>query len=278
MNGGVREGGACAFRGDAPIDAWPLADRGIAYGDGLFETMRAHAGRVPWWSRHWSRLERGAQRLGLALPERDRVENEAHRLLDGAGGVLKLVVTRGSGGRGYAPPADAAPAWMLSRHALPDAAPVDGLVLRWCTLRLGVQPALAGIKHCNRLEQVLARAEWSDARVHEGLLMDADGHVVCATAANLFALLDGHWCTPPVDRCGVAGVCREWAADRLDAREARLSAGDVEQADALFVCNAVRGILPVARLGDRAWPPHPRVTALRMRLAAEHPAFALESS
>jgi 4-amino-4-deoxychorismate lyase len=277
MNDLAHEGGVCAFRGEAPIDAWPLADRGVAYGDGLFETMRAHGGRVPWWSRHWTRLERSAQRLGLALPGRGCVEVEAHRLLDGGGGVLKLVVTRGSGGRGYAPPVDVEPTWMLSRHPLPDAAPVGGLVLRWCTLRLGVQPALAGIKHCNRLEQVLARAEWSDPDVHEGLLMDTDGHLVSATAANVFALQDGRWVTPSIDRCGVAGVCREWAADRLGAREVRLTAGDIEQADALFVCNAVRGILPVARLGDRAWPPHPEVAALRMRLAAEHPAFALES-
>lgn len=278
MNSDAHEGDAIAFRGGARINAWPLKDRGAAYGDGLFETMRAHAGAVPWWSRHWARLERGAQRLGLALPERRCVEDEARRLLDGRNGVLKLVVTRGSGGRGYAPPVDVEPTWALSRHPLPDALPADGLMLRWCALRLGVQPALAGIKHCNRLEQVLARAEWSDPDVHEGLLTDIDGHVVCATAANLFVLSGGRWRTPAVDRCGVAGVCRGWAFERLDAREARLSRRDVERADALFVCNAVRGILPVARLGDRAWPSHPQVRALRERLAGEHPAFALESS
>lgn len=277
MNRPVHDVDAIAFQGGARSEAWPLTDRGAAYGDGLFETMRAHAGEVPWWGRHWERLARGAQRLCIALPGRERVEGEALRLLEGRNGVLKLVVTRGSGGRGYAPPAEAEPTWALSRHSLPDASPIGGLVLRWCALRLGVQPALAGIKHCNRLEQVLARAEWTDLDVHEGLLLDTDGHVVCATAANVFVLRDGRWHTPAVDRCGVAGVCRAWALERLDADVRRLSMADVEQADAVFVCNAVRGILPVARLGDRAWPSHPQVRALRERLAAEHPAFALES-
>lgn len=278
MSGRARGPDAVVFRGATRIDAWPPDSRGVAYGDGLFETMRAQAGKVPWWDGHWARLERGAQRLAIPLPPRDGVEAAVQRLLDGGSGVIKLLVTRGSGGRGYASSNDAEPVWSLSRHPLPDAPPADGIVLRWCALRLGIQPALAGIKHCNRLEQVLARAEWSGPDVHEGLLRDVDGRVVCATAANVFVLVAGRWHTPRVDRCGVAGVCRAWAIERLDAVETHLSKVDVERADAVFVCNAVRGILPVARLGDRAWPPHPQVRALRERLAAEHSAFALELS
>lgn len=277
MIGARDPGHAVVYRGDARVEAWPIDSRGVAYGDGLFETMRAHDGVVPWWNAHWARLERGAQRLRVRLPDRTRVEIAMSALLDGGSGVIKLLVSRGSGGRGYAPSGDAEPVWALSRHACPDAPPSDGLVLRWCALRLGVQPALAGIKHCNRLEQVLARAEWTDPGVHEGLLRDVEGRVVCATAANVFVRLNGRWRTPRVDRCGVAGVCRGWAIDRLDAVETDLTAADVEGADALFVCNAVRGILPAVRLGDRAWPAHPDLRALRARLAAEHPAFALES-
>lgn len=278
MSGASDPGHAVVFSGDVRIEGWPLDSRGVAYGDGLFETMRAHRGVVPWWDAHWARLERGAQRLRLRLPERRRAETAMAGLLDGGSGVVKLLVARGSGGRGYAPAVDAEPVWSLSRHVLPDAPPTDGLVLRWCALRLGVQPALAGIKHCNRLEQVLARAEWADPGVHEGLLRDVEDRVVCATAANVFALLGSRWCTPRVDRCGVAGVCRAWAIERLGAVETHLTRADIEGADAVFVCNAVRGILPVARLGDRAWTPHPQLHVLRERLAAEHPAFALESS
>lgn len=272
------------FVGDAPVSCVPADDRGIAYGDGLFETMRAHAGDAPWWDTHWARLRRGAERLHLSLPEEARVRAEARQLLEGGDHVLKLLVTRGSADRGYAPVADAAPTWMLSRHELPPPVPRGGIALRWCRTRLAVQPALAGLKHCNRLEQVLARAEWSDAigldRVaDEGLMCSSEGDVVCATAANLFVLAAGRWITPPIDRCGVAGACRERimaglrAAD-MPAKETRLRVADVETADAVFLCNAVRGILPVARLGERIWQPHPRVDALREGLAAIHPGFA----
>ena len=125
----------------------------------------------------------------------------------------------------------------------------------------------------NRLEQVLARGEWSDPGIDEGLLRDMDGNAVSATAANVFVLRDDGWHTPHVDRCGVAGVCRAWMLSASGARETRLGVDEVETADAVVLCNAVRGILPVARLGDRAWPPHPEVRALRQHLAGVHPAF-----
>ena len=107
-------------------------------------------------------------------------------------------------------------------------------------------------------------------------MRSAEGDVVSATAANLFVLHEDRWTTPVVDRCGIAGVCREWAIDALQARQARLAVTEVEAADAVFLCNAARGILPVARLGARVWRPHPQVAQLRRRLAAEHPAFATE--
>jgi 4-amino-4-deoxychorismate lyase len=257
------------------MNALAPGNRGLAYGDGLFETMRAHRGALPWWDAHWARLAHGAGRLGITLPGRDRVLEEATALFgDGGDGVLKLLVVRAGTARGYSPAASASepPAWQLSRHPLPP--PSAGLRLRWCETRLAVQPLLAGIKHCNRLEQVLARAECDSAGCDEGLVRDSDGHVVSATAANLFVLHGGAWTTPPLDRCGVAGVCRAHLLGALEARERRLSVADVESADAILLCNAVRGILPVAGLGPRDWPPHPAVAAARARLAQLHAGFA----
>jgi 4-amino-4-deoxychorismate lyase len=262
------------FRGDQRVDAVSPLDRGLAYGDGLFETMRAWCGDVPWWDRHWARLAHGAQVLGIALPYEARVRAELRGLLDGAGagGVAKLLLTRGEGARGYAP-RDVAPTWVLSRHDAPP--PRARIRVRWCDTPLAIQPRLAGLKHCNRLEQVLARAEWpSGEGADEGLMLDAGGNVASAIAGNLFILADGQWRTPRLDRCGVHGVMRGWAMPVLGAVEARLGPADVEAADALFVCNAVRGILEIERLGDRTWSPHPQVAALRQRLAADHPAFA----
>lgn len=270
------------FRGDTRFDAIAATDRGVAYGDGLFETMRAHQGGLPWWDAHWSRLQRGADRLRLALPDQTQVRHEAEALLAGNDAVLKLIVTRGSGGRGYAPEADAVSSWIISRYPLPSAAPTEGIVLRWCGARLAIQPLLAGIKHCNRLEQVLARAEWNDRTVAgadaiEGLMRSTDGNVVCATAANLFVLRQGRWLTPRVDRCGVAGICRDWLLGETGAAEVRLDVTDVEAADAVFLCNAVRGILPVAKLDGLTWHLHPRIVALRNRLAAAHPGFVVDN-
>lgn len=265
------------FQGAERLPCLPPFDRGQAYGDGLFETMRAHHGQLPWWDAHWARLAQGAQRLRLALPEPRQVRAEALGLLDGADAVLKLILTRGPGGRGYAA-GDSAPVWTLSRHPLPPPLRAGGLNLRWCQLRLAAQPALAGLKHCNRLEQVLARAEWDDPAVDEGLLCDDEGRVVCATAANVFALCDGQWITPPLDRCGVEGVCRRTVLELLGPAEARvapLPPARLECAEAVFLCNAVRGILPVARLGERQWAPHPAVAGLRRRLGAAHPAFVV---
>jgi len=270
---------ARVFVGDTRSDAIAANDRGLAYGDGLFETLRAHRGDVPWWTAHWERLQTGAERLGIALPREDQVLAEAKDLLDGGDAVLKLIVTRGSGGRGYAPCAGAASAWIVSKHPLPSEPSADGIVLRWCETRLAVQPRLAGIKHCNRLEQVLARAEWNrpgarDTDAAEGLMLDMGGDVVSATAANVFVLCGDGWVTPRLDRCGVAGVCRAWVLREIGATESRLAVTDVESADAIFLCNAVRGILPVAKLAGREWPPHPRIAAVRRRLAAAHPGFA----
>ena len=267
------------FVGERQVDAVPADDRGLAYGEGLFETMRTHGGDVPWWEAHWDRLAQGAARLGVPLPRKALVRDAATHLLGSGDGVLKLLLTRGSGARGYAPSGDAEPTWMLSTHPLPTPTRPGGLHLRWCTLRLAHQPRLAGLKHCNRIEQVLARGEWPAAgepggdAFDEGLLLDVDGNVAGATAANVFVFADGQWRTPPVDRCGVAGTCRAWLL-RQGAVERPLLPADVESADGVVLCNAVRGILPVARLGARAWPSHPAVAALSHRFAAAHPAFA----
>ena len=268
------------FSGHERLPNIPVAHRGLSYGDAVFETMRVHAGQVPWWPRHWARLCRGAAVLRLPLPDPQQVLDESRRLFaDGGDGILKLHLSR-AGHRGYAPTADAKPVWMLMRGVLPDAPSAAGLMLRWCSTTLAVQPLLAGIKHGNRLEQVLARLEWTDPATDEhvandGLLCDTDGRVVSAISANLFVLQDGYWSTPPVDRCGVAGVCREWALQALPASERILQRDDVLAADAVFLCNAVRGILPVRQLGQRVWPPHPAIGRAQALLAQAHPGFAV---
>ena len=262
------------FSGECEVAGIDPANRGLAYGDGLFETMRVHHGALPLWPRHLARLREGAQRLGIVLPSLDVVEARiAEVIADCDGGVLKLLLTRGEGGRGYAPPVDALPTWMLSLHPSP-ASPTAALRVLWCETRLALQPALAGIKHCNRLEQVLARAEAEAAGCDEGLLRDSAGNAISATSANLLVLRDGRWLTPPVYACGVAGVLRGWLLEQGLADVAQLAPAQVESADALALCNAVRGILPVASLGARAWAPHPALAELQGELAMAYPMYS----
>ncbi len=252
-------------------------DRGLAYGDGVFETMLVHRGEPVWWSEHWSRLLRGARVLGIQVPDEILVRRECGILVgDAERAVLKVILTRGNGGRGYAAEEKQAPTVVLSRHEAP-AAELEPITLRWCKTAMAIQPALAGIKHLNRLEQVLARAEWNDPQIADGIMCDTEDRVVCATSANIFALIGGRWLTPGVARCGVAGTARAWVlANASGAAEADLNSAEISRADALFLCNAVRGILPVRRLGLREWTGHESMTRLRRQLADSHPAFAIQ--
>jgi len=264
------------WRGEERVDAVDPRDRGLAYGDGLFETMRVHEGRVVWWQAHRQRLARGGEVLHIAMPDADFLCRQVDAIAaDCADGVLKLTITRGIGERGYAVSAAATPTLALALSDVPPPRPPAGLTLRWCDTRWAIQPPLAGIKHLNRLEQVLARAEWSDPAIHEGLVCDTAGRVVSATAANLFVRRDGRWLTPPVRDCGIAGTCRDWLLRHVPgAAEAELRPADVESAPAIILCNAVRGILPVAALGERRWLPDEATARLVAVLAEAEPAFA----
>lgn len=263
---------SAAYIGCDRLDAVSIGNRGLNYGDGLFETMRVHRSELPLWPQHLARLQQGAGRLGIAMPDLDFIEARIADMLSAVeSGVLKLLLTRGEGGRGYAPPVDAVPTWMLSLQPLPVSQ--GTLRVHVCETRLATQPALAGIKHCNRLEQVLGRAEAVRAECDEGLMQDTAGNPVCATSANLLVLRDGRWRTPPVEACGVAGVLRGWLLAQGLVQVSAVAVGEILDADAVALCNAVRGILPVRALGAREWSPHPATGELQARLAMAYPMF-----
>lgn len=246
-------------------------DRGLLYGDGLFETCLAINGTVALWPRHMQRLLDGCRRLQLEPPDAGVLATELAQLTAGHERVVvRITITRGSGPRGYAPHGAQRPTRILSASGMPADADVwlpAAMRLRWCTTRLPIQPALAGIKHLNRLEQVLARAEWQYGDMDEGLLRSMDGSVVCATAANLFIVSGGRIITPPLGDNGVAGVMRAQLMDMVQVDEQVLVVDDVMQADELFLTNAVRGIMPVATLAGRHWVSGAVTAALMARCA-----------
>jgi 4-amino-4-deoxychorismate lyase len=243
-------------------------DRGLSYGDGLFETIRFVGGVAPLLSRHMQRLCESGERLQLPVPDAALLLREALIVADGLDqAVVRITVTRGLGERGYAPPAVPQPTRVVSAFAAPvmqGDAYIHGIRLRWCETRLALQPLLAGMKHLNRLEQVLARAEWSDPSVADGLMCDTDSSVIAATMANLFAVVDGALVTPSVARCGVAGVARaEILATQAAVHVGNLSRKDLLRADEVFLSSSVRGILPVQAVDDTVYVPGPVTRALQ---------------
>lgn len=243
-------------------------DRGLTYGDGLFETIR-FVGRVaPLWSRHMRRLQESCARLQLPCPEPDELWQEAQAVVHGLlpQAVVRITVTRGVGERGYALPTAPHPTRVVAAFPMPVLSTDDylhGLRMRLCDTRLAMQPRLAGIKHLNRLEQVLARAEWSDPAIAEGLLCDGAGRVISAIMANLFAVIDGELVTPLLDHCGVGGVAR---AEVLAVREVQvreLPLGELWQASELFLSSSVRGVVPVRMVDDKTFAPGPVAYAMQ---------------
>jgi 4-amino-4-deoxychorismate lyase len=253
-----------------------VTDRGLQYGDGLFETMAIHDGRVTLLERHMARLGRGLVALGIDLPPALGIAEEiASRVASTNRGVAKLIVTRGAAGRGYQVAARVPASWILALSDWPahyaDLAK-QGVTLRLCRQSLALQPSLAGIKHLNRLEQVLARSEWSEPDIAEGLMRDAAGHLVCGTMSNVFIVRRGQIMTPRLDQCGVRGVMREvimeYAGGQgIGIKEQTLTLEDALGADELFLSNALFGIWPARQFEHREYPKQSLARKLRSGLA-----------
>ena len=255
-----------------PADTLAVSDRGLAYGDGVFRTLLVRQGHPVCWRRHYRKLARDCAALAIPCPADDLLAGElaqaAHRLGEG---VAKIIVTRGTGPRGYAPPRPAAATRIVMASALPRY-PAEfarsGVRLHLCRTRAAWQPQLAGVKHLNRLENVLARAEWDDAAVPEGLMLDADDNVVGGTMTNLFVVEGDGLVTPELSRCGVAGVARERILDAARARgtacrEERVPLSRVYDATEVLLVNSVIGVWPATECGGRSW--RPGAAALRVR-------------
>ncbi|HUR41632.1 MAG TPA: aminodeoxychorismate lyase [Verrucomicrobiae bacterium] len=256
----------------------PLAlHRGLAYGDGVFRTCLIYDSHVIDLEEQIRKLTNDAAALDLKSPSPDVLALEARELARGrASGVLKILLMRAGGERGYRSRTRQADR-LLCRSSAPSFPATywgQGVRVVRTGFRLAAQPALAGIKHLNRLEQVLASRELP-ADAAEGLVNDANGDPVSGTRTNLFWVEDGVVRTPPLDHCGVAGLMRQKVLEAAQAlgiavRVARGAWQDVESAPEAFVTNSVIGLWPVASFGERRWAaPGPVTSALSAHLA--HP-------
>ncbi len=255
----------------------PVADRGLQYGDGLFETLALRNGEPLLWARHIQRLEDGCRRLGLPAPEAGLLRGEVAQIAGtDVRSVAKIILTRGAAGRGYRPDVSANATRIvqcLPWPTHPDDAAKVGVAVRWCATRLARQPRLAGMKHLNRLEQVLARAEWQDDYA-EGLMCDMDGLVIEGTRTNLFVVCaDGTVVTPDLSQSGVAGVMRAQVLESATAMGMRcvvraVTADMVESARELFLTNSLIGIWPIRRIEAKHYVVGPISQTLQAALHA----------
>lgn len=257
---------------DDPLHAIAVEDRGLQYGDGVFETALLVNGHVRFIEQHLHRLALGCERLGIVPPDLALLRSDVQRLSGSAPrAVIKIIVSRGVGPRSYRPSSRSKTTRIVALYPAPAEPTTPRLALRWCETRLGRNARLAGIKHLNRLEQVLAQAEWRDDAIVDGLMLDTEGELVSGTASNVFLVREGILVTPDLRFCGVLGIMRAEVLRTarelgIAVSEEPLRSQDVETASEVFITNAVRGIRSVTELGELRWSDSPLADRLRQVL------------
>ncbi|KAB0874013.1 aminodeoxychorismate lyase [Cronobacter muytjensii] len=243
-------------------DCLPAADRAVQFGDGCFTTARVRDGVVIMLEQHLARLREGCERLVIAMPDASALRNEMMQAAQGQGSaVVKVIITRGAGSRGYGIAGCGAPTRIVSRAAYPTFYHdwrARGIRLALSPVRLGRNPHLAGIKHLNRLEQVLIRAHLEQTPADEALVLDSEGWVTECCAANLFWRKGKAVFTPRLDQAGVDGLMRRHIIGLLNQSAWRLSEinapfSALEEADEVFICNALMPLVPVREIGGHAY-------------------------
>jgi 4-amino-4-deoxychorismate lyase len=237
-------------------------DRGLAYGHGLFETILYKDGKTSLSNKHLERICRDAPKIGISVDSKHVqhcLEQFLQSLLDNAiyNGVVKIILTAGAGGRGYAAPAELKPSVICTFSDLPSDLQQQGqgIAVRCCSYRLPINPPLAGIKHLNRLDQIIARSEWNTPDYSEGLVFDTENVLVEAVSANVFVRqAKGDWLTPNIKRAGVNGVMRSLLLDELfsecgiTVKVADINLEQLNLSQEIFICNSIRGIVPVTSI------------------------------
>ena len=251
----------------------PSLDRGLLYGHTVFETIAIVDSTPRLLPAHLERLKNGALRLGIPLDDKLLASELDEFCSPMTQSCLRITLSIGSGGRGYQTPSEPQALRILSEHEYPNYPNSHreiGITLGVSDIRLSHQPLLAGIKHGNRLEQVIARQNWQQDW-HEALLLDYQDNVIEANSANVFIVKNKQLFTPKLDQCGVDGVMRSYViamASELGFKTeaVSLSLQDILDADEVFLTNSLIGIWPVANCQDQEFNNNKIAQALLNRL------------
>jgi len=242
-----------------------IADRGFQFGDGVFETIAFFEDKLEFWDEHMSRLKKGCKILSIPCPDLKKIFFKAKKMCKSFGdrGVLKLIVSRGIGERGYRIPENITPSWVISLHIWPEFPKANfnqGVNVRKCVTTISRQPLLSRIKHLNRLEQIFARSEWKTKSIVEGLMCDDKGYVIEGTMSNIFLVKGNRLHTPNLNFCGIDGVMRNVVINIARSKKIEVSIQNIKynelfKADGLFLVNSLIGIWPVRQLGNKRYQP-----------------------
>ncbi|TXH98736.1 MAG: aminodeoxychorismate lyase [Rheinheimera sp.] len=230
-----------------------FSDRSFQYGDGIFSTIRICHGEPQLWSLHWQRLTDSMQRLGFNAPREDVVLSQVRAAISAPNLVLKVLISRGQGARGYGTLGINEAEIYCWTAPMPDYSTIrqQGVTLGLASMRLSQQPLLAGIKHCSRLETVLLKREAEQSQYDDLLVCDQQGFLIEASAANVLIWHQQQWWTPDLQQAGVAGVLRQLLLEQKLVSVQPLSASLLSEVPALALCNALMGVVPVAAFAGR---------------------------
>ncbi|MDB5396002.1 MAG: pabC [Rhodospirillales bacterium] len=252
-----------------PIDQTRIdpRDRGFTLGDGLYETIRVCDGNLLRIDRHFTRLDVGLRVLGIKLKLDENALTRAMRAILEANALsnaaIRLTVSRGVSARGLAPDPTARPTVVISATLYTGPAEPAQVMVATVTCRNAASP-ISRVKTICCLDSILARMEAAKYGMDDAILLNGDGWVAEATAANIFAVIDGVLVTPPISDGALPGVMRAAIMAHTPLGECSLSADDLSRASEIFLTSSL-GIRPVVAFDGRALPVGP----VAARLAAE---------
>ncbi|WP_300175275.1 aminodeoxychorismate lyase [uncultured Aliivibrio sp.] len=233
----------------------PINDRSSQYGDGFFTTMKVDNGKIQLWSLHLERLISSAYCLGIRAPNWQHLENQVYAIAKKVvHGGIKILVSRGTGGRGYSPEGCENTQVIVSDFDYPahyEQWQEKGIELGVSTIKLGLSsPALAGMKHLNRLEQILIKKDISKTSYFDAVVLDLNNKVIETSIGNIFWIKGGRIFTPKLSFSGVEGVMKKHILQlakefQLELEEVSVELSELENADEVFITNALFEVVPV---------------------------------
>ena len=232
-----------------------IFNRNMQFGDGLFETCVSKGNNILFWQRHLSRLNRGCEKLNIKkIAESVWLEDikKALSLSLEKNCIIKLILSRGNSLRGYSYSEDIEPVRVVIVSEIKKTKSKYSVSLEYASSGFHSNPKLAGIKHCNRLEQILARANMEGDEV---IMLDENQNIVSVTQGNIYFIFGNKLLTPKLDRCGVVGSRRSLILElarsiNLEVDEDTISIEQAEKANEVFISNSLIGIQSVSSIGS----------------------------